>query len=142
AKAVAALQHPNIAQIYEIGESNGLPYFSLEYVAGGSLAEAISSCQWRAASKEKMKAAAALVATLAHTVHYAHQCGIIHRDLKPGNILLQKDEGGRMRDESERKKDKGSDAPSFIPHPSSLIPSPKIADFGLATHLNDASAAT
>jgi serine/threonine-protein kinase len=85
AEAVARLQHPNIVQIYEVGEHDGLPYFSLEYCAGGSLASRLGDAPLAAAE------AAGLVATLARAVHAAHQAGIVHRDLKPANVLLNAD---------------------------------------------------
>jgi WD40 repeat protein len=82
AHAVARLQHPGIVQIYEFGEAGGLPYFSLEYVEGGSL-------QHRLAGKPLPAEQAAPVAEqLARAVQYAHEQGIIHRDLKPANVLL------------------------------------------------------
>jgi eukaryotic-like serine/threonine-protein kinase len=80
--AVADLQHPNIVQIYEVGEDHGHPYFSLEYVAGGSLAKKI------AGTPLPPHEAARLVRALADGMEYAHQRGIIHRDLKPANVLL------------------------------------------------------
>ncbi|GIW78703.1 MAG: hypothetical protein KatS3mg105_0510 [Gemmatales bacterium] len=83
AEAVARLQHPNIVQVYEIGDFAGRPYFSLEYVNGGSLARKLE------ATPMPHRQAAALVATLARAIHAAHQQGIVHRDLKPANILLQ-----------------------------------------------------
>jgi len=82
ARAVAHLQNPHIVQIYEIGEYNGLPYFSLEYVDGGSLAARLKG------SPPSDLEAARLVELLARAVHYAHGRGIVHRDLKPANILL------------------------------------------------------
>src|SRR5262249_39566215 len=83
AEAVAQLQHPNVVQIYEIGEQDGHPFFCLEFVGGGSLAQALTTSTFPA------RAAAQLVETLARAMHAAHQRGIIHRDLKPANILLQ-----------------------------------------------------
>jgi serine/threonine-protein kinase len=85
ARAVARLQHPNVVQIHEIGEHDGLPYFSLEYVEGGSLAARLKG------SPPSDMEAAQLVELLARTVHYAHGRGIVHRDLKPANILLTND---------------------------------------------------
>ena len=82
AKTIARLRHPNIVQIYEVGEQDGHPFISLELVEGGSLAEHLRGTPMPAAG------AARLVETLARAVHAAHQQGVIHRDLKPANILL------------------------------------------------------
>jgi WD40 repeat protein len=82
ADAVACLQHPNIVNIYEVGEHQGQPYFSMEFVDGGSLAEKA------AGTPLTPRQAAALVETLARTMNRAHQQGIVHLDLKPENILL------------------------------------------------------
>jgi tetratricopeptide (TPR) repeat protein/tRNA A-37 threonylcarbamoyl transferase component Bud32 len=82
AEAVAALQHPHIVQIFEIGEQDGLPYFSLEYVEGGSLAKRLNG------TPLPSRQAAALVETLARAMQAAHERGIVHRDLKPSNVLL------------------------------------------------------
>jgi serine/threonine protein kinase/Flp pilus assembly protein TadD len=83
--AVARLQHPNIVQIHDIGEQDGLPFLTLEFVPGGSLADRLR--QTTLAPRE----AAELVETLARAVHVAHQRGIVHRDLKPANVLLTAD---------------------------------------------------
>ncbi len=82
AQAVAQLQHPNIVQIYETGDFGGNPYFSLEMVTGGTLAQKLKKNSF------SPRQAAQLMETLARTIHCAHEKGIIHRDLKPGNILL------------------------------------------------------
>jgi WD40 repeat protein len=82
AEAVARLQHPNIVQIYEIGDHDGVPHISLEYVDGGSLARRLAD---RPLPPDE---AARLVEVLARAMHYAHQKGVVHRDLKPANVLL------------------------------------------------------
>jgi serine/threonine protein kinase/WD40 repeat protein len=82
AEAVARLQHPNIVQIHEVGESEGHPFLCLELVEGGSLAGQLDGTPWDS------RRAAELVDTLARAVHAAHQRGVVHRDLKPANVLL------------------------------------------------------
>jgi serine/threonine-protein kinase len=92
AEAVAALCHPNVVQVYDVGEVDGRPYFTMELLEGGSLAQRL-----RGAPQPALQAAA-LVATLADAVHAAHQSGIVHRDLKPGNVLLTADGTPKVTD--------------------------------------------
>ena len=82
AEAVGQLQHPNIVQVYDVGEQAGLPYFSLEFVDGKSLARRIDG------KPQLPRWSAELMETLARAMQYAHQRGIVHRDLKPANVLL------------------------------------------------------
>src|SRR2546423_1732958 len=83
AEAASSLDHPNILPIYEVGETEqGIPYFSMKYAAGGSLAEI------GPALRDDLRRIVCLLAKVTHAVEYAHQQGILHRDLKPGNILL------------------------------------------------------
>jgi serine/threonine protein kinase/tetratricopeptide (TPR) repeat protein/TolB-like protein len=82
AEAAASLDHPNILPIYEVGVSDGLPFFSMKFATGGSLLE------FKPALREDPRHSVGLVAKVARAVAYAHAEGIIHRDLKPGNILL------------------------------------------------------
>jgi hypothetical protein len=82
AEAVGRLNHPNIVQVYEVGEHEGLPFCALEFVDGGSLASKLGG---KPLSPQN---AATLVETLARAMHLAHSRNVIHRDLKPANILL------------------------------------------------------
>jgi serine/threonine-protein kinase len=85
AEAVAAMRHPNIVQVHDVGEHDGRAYFTMEFVEGGSLAHKL------AGTPQPAKKSAETVVTLAHAVHVAHASGIVHRDLKPGNVLLTTD---------------------------------------------------
>jgi WD40 repeat protein/Flp pilus assembly protein TadD len=130
AEAIAAIEHPGIVRVHEFGTHDGLPFFSLEFCAGGTLASTL------AGTPLPPQQSARLVEQLARAVQAAHDRGIVHRDLKPGNVLLQKDEGGRMKDERGRDS---SDA-SFILHPLSFVP--KITDFGLAKRVESSGLTT
>jgi serine/threonine protein kinase len=92
AKATAQLHHPNIVQIFDIGEEDELPYFSLEFVDGGSLAQKLRG------QPQPPRQAVLLVETLARAIAIAHERGIIHRDLKPANVLLTKDGQAKITD--------------------------------------------
>lgn len=118
ARALAILRHPNIVQVYDVGEQDGWPYFSLELVAGMTLAG------WLSGVPRAPREAAELVESLARAVDYAHQNGVIHRDLKPANILLQRS--------GVRNPQAGGDGQT-----SSDL-SPKITDFGLAKAIGEA----
>jgi eukaryotic-like serine/threonine-protein kinase len=85
AVAGAALRHPNIVHVYDVGEVDGRPYFTMEHVEGGSLAQKLAGTPLPA------REAAMLLAILAGAVQAAHQSGIVHRDLKPANVLLSAD---------------------------------------------------
>jgi eukaryotic-like serine/threonine-protein kinase len=92
AEAVARLRHPNVVQIYDIGDVDGRPYFTMELVDGGSLAQKL------AGTPQPALQAAELAVTLAGAVQAAHSCGIVHRDLKPGNVLLTADGTPKISD--------------------------------------------
>jgi serine/threonine-protein kinase len=92
AETVAGLRHANIVQVHEAGDVDGRPYFTMEYVEGGSLAQKL------AGTPQPARQAAALVAAVAEAVHTAHQRGVVHRDLKPGNILLTADGTPKLTD--------------------------------------------
>ncbi len=82
AETVARLQHPNIVQIHEVAEKDGRPFFSLEYIDGGSLSQKLAT------GPLGPKETAALVQVLAVAMQYAHERSVIHRDLKPANVML------------------------------------------------------
>jgi hypothetical protein len=92
AEAAAKLRHPNIVQVYALGEHEGRPYLELEYVEGGSLAQRLDGTPWPPAR------AAGLVATLAGAVAAMHSRGVVHRDLKPANVLLEADGTPKVAD--------------------------------------------
>jgi serine/threonine-protein kinase len=92
AEAVARLKHAGIVDVYAFGELDGCPYFSLEYVEGGSLADRLRG------RPLPPREAAELIAALAVAVQYAHENGIVHRDLKPANVLLTADGAPKITD--------------------------------------------
>jgi serine/threonine protein kinase len=104
AEAVAQPQHPNIVQIHEVGEQDGCPYFSLEFVDGGSLAQRLQE------KPQPPYWAAQLVETLARAVHAAHKHGIVHRDIKPANVLLTGDGVAKIADFGLAKRLEGESA--------------------------------
>jgi hypothetical protein len=112
AETLARLQHPHIVQIYEVGEHEGRPFFSLEFIEGSSLARRLRG------TPQPVQDAAALVEVLARAIQVAHERGIIHRDLKPANVLLSAADGL---------------AEQAIP---------KITDFGLAKQLDSGTERT
>lgn len=90
AYAAAQLSHPNIVQIYDIGEAEGLPFFSMEYVRGSSLSEVV-----RRQGRLDPQTAVSYILQAARGLQYAHSRGLIHRDVKPDNLLL--DEHGLVK---------------------------------------------
>ncbi len=82
AEAVARLQHPNVVQVFEVGEHDGLPFIALEYCPGGSLDKKLAGRSLPADES------AALIRALAEAAEAAHEAGVVHRDLKPANVLL------------------------------------------------------
>jgi serine/threonine protein kinase/WD40 repeat protein len=126
AEALARLRHPNIVTIFEIAESEGRPYFTMEYIAGPSLADVLKG------HPQDVAATARLLEIVARAVHAIHECGYIHRDLKPANVLLQrKSEVDTLKSDEESnvsRSDFGFRISDF---------EPKITDFGIAKDQDD-----
>jgi eukaryotic-like serine/threonine-protein kinase len=121
AGVIARLQHPNIVQIYDVGEVAGRPYFALEFVAGGNLAQHLHG------TPQPVRPAAQLVETLARAVHAAHANGVVHRDLKPANILL-----APTNQSSAIGAENTANANALTAERGVLNAIPKITDFGVA----------
>jgi eukaryotic-like serine/threonine-protein kinase len=91
-RAAAALDHPNIVAVHEVGEHGGQPYFSMDFVAGRSLADVVREGPLPASR------AAEYIRAVAAAVQHAHDKGILHRDLKPANILIGAEDQPRVMD--------------------------------------------
>src|SRR5262245_6246528 len=92
AQSAAKLDHPGIVPVYEVGEIDSRPYFSMKYVAGVTLAQRL------AAGPLPSREAARILAAVARAIHFAHMRGVLHRDLKPSNILLDEQEQPHVTD--------------------------------------------
>jgi WD40 repeat protein len=121
AESIARLVHPGIVQVYEVGEQNGLPWFSLEYCDGGNLERKLAGTPLPPGE------AAALVEALARAAQAAHDKGVVHRDLKPANVLMAS--GGLTPPGAAH--DRRADAPPLA------VCIPKLTDFGLARKLDE-----
>jgi tRNA A-37 threonylcarbamoyl transferase component Bud32/tetratricopeptide (TPR) repeat protein len=101
AKMVAGLQHPNIVAVHEVGEHDGQPYFSMDFVAGRTLEEIAGGHPLPPGR------AARFVKQIAEAIHYAHERGVLHRDLKPSNVLVDGDDNPRVTDFGLAKRMEG-----------------------------------
>jgi WD40 repeat protein len=121
ATAAAALQHPNIVAIHEIGEIEGQHFFTMDYVPGRSLAEVISDLRF---AIYDFRRSARWVRMLAEAIHYAHEHGILHRDLKPSNVLIDEHDQPRVTDFGLAKR---LDDDSHLTHSGHALGSPSYA---------------
>ncbi len=137
AEAAARLEHPNIIQVYEVGEAGGRAYLALEFVEGPNMASLLDRKPW------SPQEAAKWILVLADAMDHAHQRGIVHRDLKPANVLLSPilDEAdGDKTARSSRSSKRGLSVSKSTIKQGSIRQLahwvPKITDFGLAKDLN------
>ncbi len=114
ATSIASVKHPNIVQIFEIGEAQGRLFLALEYAEGGRLDHRTRG------TPQPPRVATNLVAILARAAHVAHLRGVIHRDIKPSNVLLS------LKDEAPPA------VGGEVTEPPLEAFDPKLADFGLA----------
>ena len=85
ARAAATIEHPNICPIYDVGASGGIPYVTMAYIEGRTLAQLIKH-----QPRLPARPVAAVVRKLALAMHAAHSRGVVHRDLKPANVMINK----------------------------------------------------
>ncbi|MBI3412222.1 MAG: serine/threonine protein kinase [Planctomycetes bacterium] len=134
AKAAAGLDHVNIVRVFEVGEADGLPFFSMEHCPGGSLASQLRG------TPLQPRLAATIMKALAEALQTAHNLSVVHRDLKPANVLLAPNPAYHSTDWARVSYQGvaaptigvagGAAPPPFLEEPNAYIP--KLADFGLA----------
>ena len=117
ATAAASLNHPSIAHIYEIGESNGLNFIAMEYVEGATLRTKIHN------EGEELPKLLRALQHVAEGLAKAHDAGIVHRDLKPDNVMITPDGHGKILDfglaklvEKSLEPESGSEEPTILQH--------------------------
>ncbi len=128
AEAAGRMRHPNIVQVYEVGEHQGRPYFAMELIEGGSLDQHL------AGRPQPATQAAELLRTLAGAIQHAHEQHVIHRDLKPANILL----ASVVRASLSVAEEPATDGNGLR---TTDYGKPKVTDFGLAKRLDSESTA-
>ncbi|MFN0067582.1 MAG: WD40 repeat domain-containing serine/threonine-protein kinase [Limisphaerales bacterium] len=129
AQSAAALRHPNIVAIHEVGECEGQHYFSMELVEGRNLAEVLC------AGPLPPRRAAEIARAIAEAVQFAHGQGVLHRDLKPSNVLLDAFGVVRLTDFGLAKKLDGS---SDLTVTGQLVGTPNYLSPEAATGRHDA----
>jgi tetratricopeptide (TPR) repeat protein len=92
ARLIAALEHPHVVRIFDVGAVDGRPYFTMELLGGGHLGTHAGGARW------PVRKVAEVLATLADAVAAVHRLGIVHRDLKPANVLLTADGSPKIGD--------------------------------------------
>jgi WD40 repeat protein len=120
AQAIASLEHPNIVPIYEVGRWEGLHFFTMRLMDGGSLSSNSASL------RNDLRSLAKIMSDVARALHHAHQFGILHRDLKPSNILMDLHARPYVADfglaQRFKPGDLGSDEEGIVGTPSFMSP--------------------
>jgi len=116
ARSVAQLDHPNIVQLFEIGQTPRYSYIAMELLEGGDLWQL-----FRAAGPLDFPRAALIVAEAAEALHHAHGCGVIHRDIKPANLMLARNGRCKITDFGLARHDNPNDLFEF---PSQVVGTP------------------
>jgi serine/threonine-protein kinase len=131
---LANLHHPNIITVHDAGEHAGRPFFVMEYVTGGSFAEA----------RLPREAALDLLETVARACHFAHGRGVVHRDLKPANILVSDRRAVRTQNERRTSTARPVSSGSLVAGEEDAGPPvwPVVVDFGLAKILVESGSTT
>ncbi len=133
--AAAALDHPHIVPIYEVGFSEGYQYFAMKLVEGQTLARRIAK------GPLPERDAVQIVRTIAQAIQYAHQQGVVHRDLKPANILLDQDNSPYVSDFGLAKQISASEtltqAGAILGTPAYMAPEQAASRRGLIGPLSD-----
>jgi serine/threonine protein kinase len=107
AQAIAQMRHPNIVNVYDFGEHDGVPYMIIEFVPGGSLANKLNDGPLDTTTALKY------LRGIAAGLDHAHGLGIVHRDVKPANVLLEKDDTPVLADFGLAKLLQGSSLKSM-----------------------------
>lgn len=115
AQATAQLDHPGIVPVYEVGEFNGTPFFSMQLIPGETLAERLAE------GPLPQREAAKMLAAVAHAIDHAHSEGILHRDIKPSNIIIALNGRPMVTDFGLAKF---IDAASTLTHTGSILGTP------------------
>ena len=115
AEAAAQLDHPGIVSVYEVGEWDGLPFYSMQYIEGTTLSRRL------AAGPLPARESARLLASVAEAVETAHARGVLHRDLKPSNILIDRDGAPHVSDFGLAKR---IEADMSVTHTGAIVGTP------------------
>jgi len=115
AEAAAQLDHPGIVSVYEVGEWDGLPFYSMQYIEGTTLSRLL------AAGPLPARESAQLLAAVAEAVEAAHVRGVLHRDLKPSNILIDRDGTPHVSDFGLAKR---IEADMSVTHTGAIVGTP------------------